>query len=170
MKQKRWLKCAAILSTLCVGMLFPMAVQAEGEYETEVVTTYLYDKDHETEMTLAFREELPTIPYVKVTDYLNTVYKANDFASVKQVDGTYKIGSDASEYYMTVDPNENVIDFNEFTNFIFQKPDAADNMDSKFIKEFEGGYKGGAKPASYDLGKYDIYILIIFYDIFIVLN
>ena len=161
MKQKRWLKCAAILSTLCVGMLFPMAVQAEGEYETEDVTTYLYDKDHETEMTLAFREELPTIPYVKVTDYLNTVYKANDFASVKQVDGTYKIGSDASEYYMTVDPNENVIDFNEFTNFIYQKPDAADNMDTKFIKEFEGGYKGGAKPASYDLGKYDIYILEI---------
>ncbi|MCR4837899.1 MAG: hypothetical protein K5897_03035 [Eubacterium sp.] len=70
MKRKRSLKCAAILSTLCVGMLFPMAVKAEGEYDTQEVTTYLYDKDHETEMTLAFREELPTIPYVKVTDYI----------------------------------------------------------------------------------------------------
>jgi len=161
MKLKRHLKCTALLSTLCVGMLFPMAVQADQEYETSEVSTYLFDSEHSTEMTLAFKEDLPTIPYIKVTDYLNTVYKANDFAAVKQVDGTYKIGSAASEYYMTVDPNENVVGFNEFTNFITQKPDEADNMAAKFMQSNGGGYKDGEKPATYDLGAYDIDILEI---------
>jgi hypothetical protein len=51
-----------------------MAAQAEGEYETQEVTTYLFDKDHQTEMTLVFTSDLPTIPYIKATDYLNTIY------------------------------------------------------------------------------------------------
>ena len=84
---KRKLKCMAVLTTLCAGMLFPMAAQAEGEYETQGVTTYLFDKDHQTEMTLVFTSDLPTIPYIKATDYLNTIYKANDFGAEKQGDG-----------------------------------------------------------------------------------
>ena len=74
MRLKRHLKCTAVLSALCVGMLFPMAVQAEPEYETKQVDTYLFDNDHnDTKTTLVFKSDLPTIPYINAEDYLNTV-------------------------------------------------------------------------------------------------
>ena len=111
---KRKLKCMAVLTTLCAGMLFPMAAQAEGEYETQEVTTYLFDKDHQTEMTLVFTSDLPTIPYIKATDYLNTIYKANDFGAEKQGDGSFVISSSDSEATMTVDPDSDVVTFNEY--------------------------------------------------------
>ena len=161
MKLKRHLKCTALLSTLCVGMLFPMAVQADPEYETREVTTYLFDSEHSTEMTLAFKEDLPTIPYIKATDYLNTVYKANDFTSELQPDGTYKIGSAASEYTMTVDPDENVVGFNEYTNFITQEPNSSSDMVITFGQTEKREFVGGPKSAAFNLEEYGIDILDI---------
>ena len=97
MRLKRRIQCTAILTTLCAGMLFPMAVQADPEYETKQVDTYLFDNDHnDTKTTLVFKSDLPTIPYINAEDYLNTVYKANDFEATKQEDGTYRIKSAAS--------------------------------------------------------------------------
>ena len=161
MKLKRQLKCTVLLSTLCVGMLFPMAVQADPEYRTQNVTTYLFDGDHSTEMTLVFKEDLPTIPYIKVTDYLNTIYQANDFAAEKQGDGSYKIGSAASEYTMTVDPDDEVVSFDQYKNFIAQAPNVADDMAVAFAESVDVGYEGGAKSATFDLGAYDIDVMEI---------
>ena len=161
MKLKKHLKCTAILSTLCVGMLFPMAVQADPEYTTKNVTTYLFDNEHTTEMALVFKNDLPTIPYINVEDYLNTVYKANDFAATKQGDGTYKIGSAASEYSMTVDPDKNVVGFNEYTLFISQEANSASDMEISFSEIEDMGFVGGAKSVSFDLEEYGIDILDI---------
>ena len=161
MKLRRHLKSTAILSTLCVGMLFPMAAQAEPEYEMQDVTAYLFDGEHPTEMTLAFKSDLPTIPYIKVTDYLNAVYKADDFAATKQADGTYLVGSATSEYTMTVDPNDEVVSFEKYYDFVSQSPNVASDMNVTFAEMIERGYDGGAKPASFDLGAYDIDIMEI---------
>jgi hypothetical protein len=60
-----------------------MMAQAEAEYETQKVSTYLFDMDHRTELTVAFKKDLPTIQYVSVKDYLNKVYKAKDFESLR---------------------------------------------------------------------------------------
>ena len=162
MRLKRHLKCTAVLSALCVGMLFPMAVQADPEYETKQVDTYLFDNDHnDTKTTLVFKSDLPTIPYINAEDYLNTVYKANDFEATKQEDGTYRIKSAASEYYMTVDPDTDLVTYNEYANFTMQRPEAADNMDTTFIKEGDGEFIGGEKSANYNLGKYGIDVMEI---------
>ena len=58
---KKSLKCTVVLSTLCARMMFPMMAQAEAEYETQKVSTYLFDMDHRTELTVAFKKDLPTI-------------------------------------------------------------------------------------------------------------
>ena len=162
MRLKRRIQCTAALSALCVGMLFPMAVQADPEYETKQVDTYLFDNNHnDTKTTLVFKSDLPTIPYINAEDYLNTVYKANDFAATKQDDGTYWIKSATSEYFMRVNPETDMVTYDEFANFILQEPEQAADMDATFIKAGDSDFIGGAQPANYNLGEYGIDILEI---------
>ena len=161
MRLRNYLKRTVVIASLLAGMLFPTAVQAETEVDTQEVSAYVYDMDHRKDVTLAFRKDLPTIPYINATDYLNTVYIANDFSANKLESGSFAISAGDSEYTMTVDPAKDAVTFSGYSGFINQKADAPEGMQLDFLKTSDVGVKGGEKPASFDLSAYDIDILEI---------
>ena len=99
MKLKKHLKCAAVLSMLCVGMMFPMAVYAEPdtfhsgdpvkctEKEVPVFRSSLSEKDT---FTCYFFDDMPNVPYVSYEDFAETFFKL-DLTVTDQGSGKYSV-------------------------------------------------------------------------------
>lgn len=153
MRLKRYLKCTAILSTLCVGMMFPMAAQAESEYETEEVTTYLFDMEHQKEMTLAFKTDLPSVPYVSAEDYLEVIY-ADDFTEEKQGDGIFRIST--SKASMVIDVDQDTVFIDKFYDFYMNSINSSADMTSSVLDAEAPEIVGTPKSVTFDLDAYDI--------------
>ena len=74
-KMKRVVQHFGVAAALFSGVLFPAAACAEPisqeDYETKTVDAYLFDKDHKTSVELVFKKDLPEIPYIDASDFLN---------------------------------------------------------------------------------------------------
>ncbi len=69
-------------------------------FEAREVTTYLYEMDKTTTLTLLFNRDLPEIPYINMLDYFG-IAKICEFNCNKNDNGTYTISNDCGA--MTVD-------------------------------------------------------------------
>ena len=155
----------AIAAALFSGVMIPVTSHAEtaggeglkaGEVSTEIreVTTYVYDEDTTEKTKLLFRSDLPTVPYIDVDKYLDTIY-TKDFVVEKLSDGFFVITS-PSGTTMEVDTEKDMITSEKFASFVNQETDAGSALDSPYAKEISNTSVSGKPSVIFDLSKYSI--------------
>ena len=156
---KKTLKCAAVLSALFAGTLFPMAAKAESEYETKQVTAYHFDNEHEKQITVVFKKDVPSIPYVDAETYLDNIMTI-DFTSRENADGTFVVSGEAGT--LTVDAEKDLLTFEDYhamlsEKYIYVKPGSV--FDIPYLKGLGQKSDTEVVPTILDLSKYHIDIL-----------
>ena len=172
MKLKKQLKCAAVLSTLCVGMMFPMAVYAEPdtfhsgdpvkctEKEVPVFRSSLSEKDT---FTCYFFDDMPNVPYVSYEDFAETFFKL-DLTVTDQGSGKYSVVKkdiDGNTFAAMLDTEDETLVVGD--NELFFSV-SSENMDGDgrseevpFItKRISITQEGTVKEKKYDYSKYGI--------------
>ena len=164
---KRKLKCMAVLTTLCAGMLFPMAAQAEGEYgETpegitkKSMTYHFFENDTTGKMNVVFKEDMPSVPYIDAADYMGKIMIHEFKEEVK--DGKVVVSGEPGTF--TVDAEKDQVTFNDYHSMLndgnfYIKPGSA--ADIPYIKASTIDPLGEVKPTTLDLSKYKIDLLMV---------
>ena len=166
MRLKRRIQCTAILTTLCAGMLFPMAAHAEGEYETpegitkKSVTYHYFEKDTTGELDVIFKEDMPSVPYIDAADYMGKIMIHEFKEEVK--DGKVIVSGEPGTF--TVDAEKDQVTFNDYHSMLndgnfYIRPGSA--ADVPYIRPTTIDPLGEVKPTTLDLSKYKIDLLMV---------
>ena len=162
MRFRKYVKHLGITAAVFTGLLIPTAVYAEPgaeiEYETKVVDTYLFDKDHKTSTELVFKNDLPTVPYIDVTEFLNHFYK-EPLTEQLQEDGTVLVSDGKSS--MTVDTDNDVVYFTDFADLLWDGIDQGDTMSVTYYRPVKNEEEEKPNELTFDFGSYNIDLLKI---------
>ena len=156
MKKLISLIIAAVLTAFAVCSA-PASAASDNQvkYETIKVTAHLYSDDDTESLTCLFRSDLPSVPYIGVTDYLSQLYEVK-FSTLKNGDGTFTISDKYGS--MTVDVDKDLITFDSYEDFMFNdtRPILEDETADYIQSEDEINIIGDQKSPELDLSKYGI--------------
>lgn len=116
---KKALSAVSILLVIAVfsGVFGAVGVNAEGAYYTQKdVKAYVFTLESTKTVRCLFRSDLPDVPYIEPTDYLNVIY-TDQFTVDRGFDGTYTVTNAYGET-MIIDPEKETIVFKNYDSFI----------------------------------------------------
>lgn len=135
--------------------IFPASAAASsGGQRTKDVTAYVFSMDDSKKLTCLFTDKLPSIPYIEVTDYLNTIYTA-PFTAEKNADGSYAYSNKNGSF--VVDPEKDTVHFDDFETVAFKDAVETAGLHPAYIKN-DGDYEhsGEIAPTDFSLKNYDV--------------
>lgn len=147
------------LSALFAGTLFPMAAEAETEYETKQVSAYHFDNEHKEDITVVFKKDVPSILYVDIETYLENIMTI-DFESRENAGGEVVVSGEAGT--LTVDAEKDLLTFEDYhamlnDKYMYVKPGST--FDIPYVKGIGQEAETEVTPTILDLSKYHIDIL-----------
>lgn len=147
-----------IISAMLLTSAFCAPASAAAEpisYKTAKVTAHLYSEDETETFTCLFRSDLPAVPYIGASDYLNQLYTV-EFTTAKNSDGTFTVSDKYGD--MVVDADKDTIHFDSYEDFAFNDPRPTLEDETCDYIEFDSSlhYVGDAKGLDLDLKKYGI--------------
>ena len=161
-KIRSYMKRMGVAAALFAGALFPTAAYAESispeDYDTKTVDAYLFDKDHKTSMELVFKKDLPEVPYIDITDFLNQFHK-KPLSESLQEDGTILVTNNGCT--MTVDTENDVMYAPDFAGFFWNHIDQGDDLEVEYLEVVGEDEPTEVKALTLDLGAYGIDLLNI---------
>lgn len=155
MKKTLSILLVSLILLTSVAMLPASAAADKITYTEKEVKAYLYSMDDTITLNCLFRDDIPELPYIDVTDYLNQFYKA-DFTEKDNGDGTFTVSNKNGDFI--VDAEKDIIHFDCFEQIAYKDTEQpVSNMESKFL-DTDNNYEvvGETKAYDYSLGNYDI--------------
>ena len=172
MRIKKYLKNTAIMTTICTGLMFPMAVYAEPDTfhsgdpvncTQKEVPVYRSSLDEEDTFTCYYFDDMPNVPYVSYENFVETFFKL-DLTVTDQGSGKYTFSRediegnpvtavfDAEDETLTVENNETFFSVSD------EKMDEDGRSEEvPFInKRVNITEEGTVKEKIYDYSKYGI--------------
>ena len=73
--KKKIISLIMIVAVLASCIIPASAAASSNGQRTKDVTAYVFSMDDSKKLTCLFTDQLPSVPYIEVTDYLNTIYK-----------------------------------------------------------------------------------------------
>ena len=157
LKMPKKLSAISVLlsSALVVGFAVPMPVYAEtDDYEKRDVTAYLFGMEDSATLECLFRSDLPEVPYISVTDYLNNIY-TDEFTETKNADHTYTVTNPKGS--MIVNTADDTVYFEQFETFISAAANSEGTMlEADYCKELAAAIEGDSKTLTIDFSEYNI--------------
>ena len=152
-----------LLSLILTGtiLLFTAALPAGAipdrkvSYMQKDVTAYLFGMEEKTTLSCLFRDDLPTVPYVRAMDFLDQLYTVK-FTCQKNSDGTFTVSDKNGG--MVVDVERDTIHFDEFEEFVESdtKPYLETETADYLSDDFEYVVVDGYNAIDLDLAAYGI--------------
>ena len=135
-----------LVSVILIGSV-PMsagaAASTERTYKEKEVTAYLLSMEKSKPIKCLFYDDMPSVPYIGVMDYLSTVY-GDEFKFSDEGSGIYTVKSSAGKS-MIIDTATDKIHFDEFENFLpNSESDIDESNDAGFIKNMKTTFEGTA--------------------------
>ena len=155
-------KRLAVMAGLGMCLAFPMTAYAEPAeaIEEREVTYHFFDEETTGTMTLYFKDDMPSVPYISVSDYLGKI-TVKTFTE-QEKDGKIVVSSEVGK--ITVDTEKDIVTFDSYGKLLkednyYVKPGSA--MDNNYTQLKSQEYVKTAGETTMDLSKYDIDILAI---------
>lgn len=146
---------AVIIMIGSVPMTATAAAAPERSYQEKEVTAYLLSMEKTEPVKCLFYDDMPSIPYIGVMDYLETLF-GKEFTFSDSGKGSYTVKSSSGKS-MVIDTAADKIRFDEFENF---QPDSEadidENNDVPFIKKPKRIIEGKVNPLELDYAEYHI--------------
>lgn len=153
---------AVISAVLTVALVFGTAVlpvssaTVQRPFRQKKVTAYLYSKDKTVSLTCLFYDDLPSMPYISITDYLSNVFEG-EFKLAEKGNGVYQLTPPAGKK-MLINTKQNTVRFDEFESFfdLKVKAKAGKPPEAPYILAPKLAYGASPKSADFDFSKYNI--------------
>ena len=159
--RKPW-KRLAVMAGLGMCLAFPMTAYAEpAEAISEREVTYhFFDEETTGTMALYFKDDMPSVPYISVSDYLGKI-TVKTFTEQEE-NGKIVVSGEAGK--ITVDTENDIVTFDSYGKLLkednyYVKPGSA--MDNNYTQLTSQEYVKTAGETTMDFSKYDIDILAI---------
>ena len=145
---------AAMLATSSLS-LSAFAAEEEDGFEKKSVKAYFYSKDDSKDLDCLFTKANSELPYLKVEDFLDSIFTV-DFDAVDKGNGVYEItGNDGA---MTVDTEKDTVTVKNYERLTTFNSVPSKNLGGKYAKE-KTGSEIPESVAVLDFSKYGIDLL-----------
>ncbi len=125
---------AAMLATSSLS-LSAFAAEEEDGFEKKSVKAYFYSKDDSKDLDCLFTKANSELPYLKVEDFLDSIFTV-DFDAVDKGNGVYEItGNDGA---MTVDTEKDTVTVKNYERLTTFNSVPSKNLGGKYAKEKTG--------------------------------
>lgn len=154
------LTAAALFCGIAVGASAENT--SENEFTEKKLTTHLFSEDNITEADVRFYDDLPDIPYIRLTDFYSLLMADEKQMSVSESDDGVFTFTSATGASAVIDTDADTLysdDFENFINTTMKKQDGADNVyydGSPFIRIGDVTYDKDPDPVNIDFSNYDI--------------
>lgn len=137
------------------------AAAAERKYTEKEIDAYLFNMKNTEKLKCLIYDDMPSMPYINVTDYLFRVTETQ-FPISEDGNGVYTVTS-PTEKTMVIDTVKDTVHFDAFENFFpSQAADADDDgPEGYYVKDFKLNVEGTQNAVDLDLGKYQIDITAV---------
>ena len=156
---KKTLKSVLISLSVLTGLLLPSGVRAAEEYTEQEVTACLYAADDTEKMNILFKDELPDIPYLSVSDYLSRIYD-HSFTEKEETDGVFTLSG--KKMTLSVDTKKETVSIDGYAGGIDANVNNRHSTSSKeetFVREGSKTVLRGKDTATFRLKNYGIDLL-----------
>lgn len=151
-------------AALLCGFTFSTSAEnmEEAGFIEKKLTAHLFSEDNITETDVRFYDDLPDIPYIRLTDYYRLLMENKKQLSVSESDDGVFAFTSAAGGTAVIDTVADTLYSDDFYNFInttMKKQDGADSVyydGAPFLRIAEVTYDKDPDPVSIDFGKYDI--------------
>ncbi len=142
--------------TAAASMPFMSVSAAERKYSEQELTAYLFEIEKTDKIKCLFYEDMPSTPYISVTDYLNRLYD-DSFTVSDSGSGVYTVKS-TTEKTMVIDTEHDKVHFDEYETFLpINTTDSdGDGPEGSYLKGYRRMVEGTTKPLDIDFGNYGI--------------
>lgn len=153
-------KALSILASLLILASFLTALPVSATdaaivYTAKDVVTHVVEPEETLTLSCLFRNDIPDLPYIEVTDYLNHIYKVA-FTSADNGNGAFTVSNKNGSFI--IDAEKDIIRFDCFEEVVYRDvKEASENMKAEFIED-DNQYtiNGEKKGMEFNLGNYDI--------------
>lgn len=162
--RKSLLSIAALMMAviLLIGSVpVTAAAGAERKYTEKEIDAYLYNMKNTSKLKCLIYDDMPSMPYISVTDYLYCITEVK-FPISESSNGVYTVTS-PTEKTMVIDTVKDTVHFDAFENFFPSQAADADNdgPEGYYIKDLKLNVEGTQNAVELDLSKYRIDITAV---------
>ncbi len=149
------LSLAAVFTIGSASLTAASAAERSGKEQD--ITAYLFDMDDKTTIKCMIYDDMPSVPYINVMDYLGKLYDDNEFTVADNGNGVYTV-TGSTEKAMVIDTEKDTVHFDEYENFLPIQTTDADNdgPEAPYVKNHAEIVEGTVNSLDLDYGKYQI--------------
>lgn len=144
----------ALICTNCLPALAASAAEETPDYKASTMNVHIYSEDKSAEIDCRYYNDLPSIPYVKLSDYYK-LWLDQELAITNEGDGVYEVKVPAG-IKGTVNVNEETIKTDDSAYFFTPQDEVEGTSDSSNIFIREQDIEHEAVEAEIDFSEYDI--------------
>lgn len=144
-------------SALVSNGISAFADEDERQFETGSLPTFIYTMDNQTEINCRIYEDMPSIPYIRFSDYYKC-WTEQDAEIVNNGDGTYTVTVPTGAKAV-IDVNKDTLSTDEFAYFtgVQSEIEGTDDMLNIFVKDVQSeAVEYDEKPVTIDFSNYSI--------------
>ncbi len=144
-------------SALVSNGISAFADEDERQFETGSLPTFIYTMDNQTEINCRIYEDMPSIPYIRFSDYYKC-WTEQDAEIVNNGDGTYTVTVPTGAKAV-IDVNKDTLSTDEFAYFtgVQSEIEGTDDMLNIFVKDVQSeAVEYDEKPVTIDFSSYNI--------------
>ncbi len=152
--KKKIISLIMIIAVLASCIIPASAAASSGGQRTKDITAYVFSMDDSKKLTCLFTDQLPSVPYIEVTDYLNTIYKI-PFTAEKNADGSYTYADKNGSFI--ADPEKDTVRFDDYETVVFNDAKETEGLHPAYIQnDSDYQHVGEITPADFSLKGYGI--------------